>query len=132
VHRIRLGDSAGQHVRFDGKKNASGLQRANHALQGLTGRREMVEQGTREDEIVGAFFYYILKDIDSADLETRQLLVHDTTEIDVARDDVASGCHALSQSPRDRSVATTEFQTAPAWTHSQLSNVSKLDGIQQR
>ena len=66
------------------------------------------------DEIVGTLFYYILKDIDAADLETRQLLVHDTTEIDVARDYMASGRHALSQSPGDRSVATADFQAASA------------------
>jgi hypothetical protein len=92
----------------------------------------MVKQGTRDDEIVGVFFYYILKDIDLADLQTRQLLVHDTTEIDVARDYVTSGRHALSQNPSDRSVATTDFQAPPAWTHSQSVNVSKLDEIQQR
>jgi hypothetical protein len=43
----------------------------------------MVKQGTRDDEVGGSFFYYILKDIDSANLETWQLLIHDTTEIDV-------------------------------------------------
>jgi hypothetical protein len=73
-----------------------------------------------------------VKDIDSPNLETRQWLVHDTTEIDVARYYVASGCHALSQITGDRSVATADFQAAPAWTHSQSVNVSKLDGIQQR
>jgi hypothetical protein len=30
----------------------------------------MVQQGTRDDEIVGTLFYCILNDIDSADLET--------------------------------------------------------------
>jgi hypothetical protein len=92
----------------------------------------MVKQGTCDDEIVGTFFYYIPKDIDSADLETPPLRVHDTTEIDVARDYVTSGRHALSESPSDRSVATAKFQAAPAWTYSQSVNVGKLDGIQQR
>ena len=92
----------------------------------------MMKQGTRDDEIVVTFFYYILKDIDLADLETRRLRVHDTTEIDVARDYVTSRRHALSQSLSDRSVATAEFQAVPAWTHSQSANVSELDGIQQR
>jgi len=58
----------------------------------------MVKQGTGDDEIVGPFFYYILKDIDFADLETRHLQVHDTTVIDVAGDYLASGSHARSQS----------------------------------
>jgi hypothetical protein len=92
----------------------------------------MMKQGTRDDKIVGTLFYSILKDIDSADLETRHVRVHDTTEIDVARYYVTSGRHALSQSLRDRSVAAAEFQAAPAWTHSESVNVSKLDGIQQR
>jgi hypothetical protein len=92
----------------------------------------MVKQGTRDDEIVETLFYYILKDVDLADCETRHLRVHDTTEIDVACYYVTSGRHALSQSLGDRSVATAEFQAAPAWTHSQSVNVSKLDGIQQR
>jgi len=92
----------------------------------------MMKQGTRDDEIVGTLFYDILKDIDSADLETRHVRVHDTTEIDVARYYVTSGRHALSQSLGDRSVAAAEFQAAPAWTHSESVNVSKLDGIQQR
>ena len=92
----------------------------------------MVKQGTGDNEIVGTLFYYILKDVDFPDLETRHLRVHDTTEIDIARDYVTSGRHALSQSLRDRSVATADFQAAPAWTHSQSVNVSKLDGIQQR
>jgi hypothetical protein len=92
----------------------------------------MVKQGTGDDEIVGTLFYYILKDIDSADLQTRHLPVHDITEIDIARDYVTGGRHALSQSLRDRSVATAEFQAAPAWTHSQSVNVSELGGIQQR
>ena len=74
----------------------------------------MVKQGTGDDEIIGPFFYYILKDIDFADLETRHLQVHDTTEIDVARDYMASERHALSQSPGDRSVATADFQAASA------------------
>jgi hypothetical protein len=30
----------------------------------------MVQQGTRDNEIIGTLFYYILKDIDSADFET--------------------------------------------------------------
>jgi hypothetical protein len=92
----------------------------------------MVKQGTRDDKIVGILLYYILKDIDSADLETWQLRVHDTTKIDVARYYVTSGRHAFSQSLRDRSVATAKFQAAPAWTHSESDNVSALDGIQQR
>jgi hypothetical protein len=92
----------------------------------------MVKHGTRDDEIVVTFFYYILKNIDSADLETRHLRVYDTTEIDVARYYVTNGRHAFSQSPGDRSVATAEFQAAPAWTHSQSVNVSNLGGIQQR
>ena len=92
----------------------------------------MVKQGARDDEIVGAFFYYILKDIDLADLETRHLQVNDITEIDVARDYVTSRRHALSQSLGDRSVATAEFQAVPARTHSQSANVSETDGIQQR
>ena len=61
----------------------------------------MVKQGTGDDEIVGLFFYYILKDIDSADLETRHLQVHDTTEIDVARDYLASGA---TRSARARAI----------------------------
>jgi hypothetical protein len=92
----------------------------------------MVKQGTRDDEIVGTLFYCILKNVDFTDLETRHLQVRDITEIDVARDYATSGRHALSQSLRDRSVATAEFQAAPAWTHSQSVNVSALDGIQQR
>ena len=92
----------------------------------------MVKQGTGDDEIVGTLFYYILKDIDAADLERRQLLVHDTTEIDVARDYMASGRHALSQSPGGRSAATADFQAAPAWAYCQSGYVSELDGIQQR
>ena len=92
----------------------------------------MVKQRTGDDEIVGTLFDYILKDVDFPDLKTRQLRIYDTTEIDVARDYVTSGRHALSQSPGDRSVATTDFQAAPAWTHSQPVNVSALDGIQQR
>jgi hypothetical protein len=92
----------------------------------------MVQQSTRDDEIVGVLFYYILKDVDFADLETRQLPIHDTIEIDVARDYVTTGRHTLSQSLGDRSIATPDFQAAPAWTYSQSVNVSKLDGIQQR
>jgi hypothetical protein len=92
----------------------------------------MVKQGTGDNEIVGTFFYCVLKDIDPTDLETRHLLTHDTTEIDIARDDVAGGRHALSQSPGDRSVATADFQTAPAWAQFQSGYVSELDGIQQR
>ena len=60
------------------------------------------------------------------------MLIHDTTEIDVARDYLASGRHALSHSPGDRSVATADFQAASAWAHSQSGYVSELDGIQQR
>jgi hypothetical protein len=92
----------------------------------------MMKQGTGDNEIVGTVFYYILKNIDSADLKTWQLRIYDTTEIDIARDYVTSGRHALSQNLRDRSVATADFETAPAWTHSQSVNVSKLGGIQQR
>jgi len=92
----------------------------------------MMKQGTREDEIVEIFFCCILKDIEPADLETRQWLVHDTTEINVARDYVASGRDALSQSPGDRSVAAADFQAPPARTHSQSLYVSELDRIQQR
>jgi hypothetical protein len=92
----------------------------------------MMKQGTCENEIVEIFFYCLLKDIESADLETWQWLVHDTTEINVARDHVASGCDALSQSPGDRSVAAADFQTPPAWTHSQSVYVGELDRVQQR
>ena len=91
----------------------------------------MVKQRTGDDEIVGTLFDYILKDVDFPDLKTRQLRIYDTTEIDVARDYVTSGRHAFSQSLRHRSVATAEFQAAPAWTHSKSANVSELDGIQQ-
>jgi hypothetical protein len=91
----------------------------------------MVKQGPGDDEIVGTLLYYVLKDIDSADLETRNMRAHDTTEIDVARDYVTSRRHALGQSPGDRSVATADFQTAPAWTHPEPVNVRELDGIQQ-
>jgi hypothetical protein len=74
----------------------------------------MMKQGTRDNEIIGTLFYYILKDVDFPDLKTRQLRIYDTTEIDVARDYVTSGRHAFSQNLRDRSVTTADFQTAPA------------------
>ena len=93
------------------------------ALQALTGRRDVVKQGARDDKVVETLFDYILKDIDVANLQTRYVQIHDISEIDVARDHVTSGCHALCQSLRDRSVATAEFQAAPAWTHSQSGNV---------
>jgi hypothetical protein len=92
----------------------------------------MVEQGTRDDEIVATLFDWISKNIDSADLETRYLRVHDTTEIDVACNYVTSGRYALSQSPRNRPVVTADFQTAPARMHPQPGNVSAFDRIQQR
>ena len=40
------------HVRFDRKEHASRLQRGDHALQRLTGRREMVQQCAGDDEVV--------------------------------------------------------------------------------
>jgi hypothetical protein len=90
-----------------------------------------MKQSTRDDEVVGTFPYYILKKIDLADLKTRCLQVPDITEIDVARNYMTSRGQALSQSLRDRSVATAEFQAASTWRHSQPGNVSELNGIQQ-
>jgi hypothetical protein len=56
----------------------------------------MVQQSTGDNEIVGTRFDYILKDVDFPDLETRHLRIYDTTEIDIARDYVTRGRHALS------------------------------------
>jgi hypothetical protein len=90
----------------------------------------MVKQGASDDQVVATLFDCILKDIDAPDFKTRPLQVRDISEIDVARDHVTSGRHALSQSLRDRSVATAEFQTAPAWTHAKPRKASPLDWIQ--
>jgi len=45
---------------------------------------------------------------------------------------LATTGHMLSQSLRDRSVATTNFQAAPPWPHSQAGNARALHRIQQR
>src|SRR5205823_14916059 len=103
-----------QHVRLYGKKDASVLQRPNHALQRLARRLEMVKQSACDDEVVRALFYCVLKDIDAADLETRGFEVRGVSEIDVARNHVTGRRHALGESLRDRSVATAEFQAPPA------------------
>ena len=92
----------------------------------------MVKQSPRDHEIVGTKFYFILKNVDLADLKTRRLHVPDISEIDVARDYMTSGRHAPRQSQCDRSVATADFQAAPPWTHSQPGDMSELDGIEQR
>ena len=79
----------------------------------------MVKQGTPDDEVVGTLFYFILKDIDLADLETWYLQIRDVTQIDVACDYVTSGRHALSQCQRDGCIAAADTEpvtTAGCWS----------------
>jgi hypothetical protein len=90
----------------------------------------MVKQGARDDEVVGARFDGIVKDVDAADFQTRHLQVSDISDIDVARDHAARGTHAHSQSLRDRSVSAAEFQAAPTWAYAKLIEASKLKGIE--
>ena len=92
----------------------------------------MVKQSTRGDEVIGAFFHLVLQDIDAAHFQIGPFQAGHETEIDVARDDVASGPHKLSQNSRDGPVAAPKLQAAPAGTHAQAVDGNPLDRIEER
>ena len=92
----------------------------------------MMKKGTRHDEIIGALFDWILKDIDASYFKAWSFEARDTREIDIACNDKPCRRHVFGQGHGDGSVSAAEFQTAVPLTNSQPINASEFKGIEQR
>jgi hypothetical protein len=92
----------------------------------------MVEQGSRDDEIVGLLLDIIVKDVDAPDFKTMHAKIRDVCKVDLVRNDMVGRRNPLRHTLGYRSVTTADFKSSPTRLHSMPANTGALDRIKQR